>query len=123
MIWFHSFSGEHADVTLSRPCTGDVLINKEPVCAVYVPKDKELIFDQLCNNLGCGNSIQHWRRSIVNKTSGWYFSCIGHETFLWQCHSWKGQCDHITSVACQSKCTAIYIYSKVSKYITIYINI
>ncbi|KAA0714331.1 Antigen WC1.1 [Triplophysa tibetana] len=93
--------GKHSDVTLSDSSTGDMLINKEHVCAVYVSKDKELIFNQLCNNLGFGNAIHDWTRSIAYKTKGWYFSCFGHETFLWQCYSWKGTCDRITSVACQ----------------------
>lgn len=101
-----SFAGKHPSVTLSGLSTGDMLINKEHVCAVYVSIEKELIFKQLCNNLGFGNVIHAWTRSIAYKTNGWYFSCIGHETFLWQCYSWKGTCDYTTSMACQSKYTA-----------------
>ncbi|XP_056629485.1 scavenger receptor cysteine-rich type 1 protein M130 [Triplophysa dalaica] len=91
--------GKHPNVTLSGLSTGDMLINEEHVCAVYVSLEKEVLFSQLCNNLGFGNVIHDWTRPIAR--NGWYFSCIGHETFLWQCYSWKGTCNHTTSMACQ----------------------
>ncbi|KTF94969.1 hypothetical protein cypCar_00026461 [Cyprinus carpio] len=57
--------------------------------------------DNLCNNLGCGNAIQHWSVKTDTKKC-WHFSCTGLETSVWQCGSKKDNCENILSVACKN---------------------
>uniref|UniRef100_A0A9J7WY93 Si:dkey-8e10.2 n=1 Tax=Cyprinus carpio carpio TaxID=630221 RepID=A0A9J7WY93_CYPCA len=85
-------------ITLSNNCTGKVLINKEHVSA---SQWLDKMSDNLCNNLGCGNAIQHWSVKTDTKKC-WHFSCTGLETSVWQCGSKKDNCENILSVACKN---------------------
>lgn len=98
-VCFHSFPGKPPAITLSNNCTGKVLINKEHVSA---SQWLDKMSDNLCNNLGCGNAIQHWSVKTDTKKC-WHFSCTGLETSVWQCGSKKDNCENILSVACKSE--------------------
>ncbi|XP_026102667.1 scavenger receptor cysteine-rich type 1 protein M160 [Carassius auratus] len=85
-------------ITLSKNCTGNVLINKEHVSA-FQWNDK--MSENLCDYLRCGNAIKHWSvKTEIQKC--WHFSCTGLEASLWQCGSKEGNCDNIISVACKN---------------------
>ncbi|XP_059379216.1 scavenger receptor cysteine-rich type 1 protein M160-like [Carassius carassius] len=84
-------------ITLSKNCTGDVLINKKHVSAFQW---NEQMSNDLCTHLRCGKAI-NW--SVEKKRQKcWHFSCTGSETSLWQCGSKEGNCENYLSVACEN---------------------
>ncbi|XP_058641429.1 scavenger receptor cysteine-rich type 1 protein M160 [Onychostoma macrolepis] len=85
-------------ITLSDNCTGEVLIDKNHVCA---SQWHDHMSQELCHSLGCGKAI----RGLSTKTGKkncWHFSCSGMETSVWQCGSKIESCENILSVDCQN---------------------
>ncbi|XP_073723496.1 scavenger receptor cysteine-rich type 1 protein M160 [Misgurnus anguillicaudatus] len=88
------------NLSLSKSCTGEVRINKKPVCA---SEWTEKMSDVVCDKLQCGRAIRHWQKPISTESEGWHFSCSGNETFLQQCSHIQGRCANIIYVACKSE--------------------
>ncbi|XP_042585217.1 antigen WC1.1-like [Cyprinus carpio] len=84
-------------ILLSNNCTGEVLINKEHVCA---SQWDDGMSNKLCESLNCGKALHRWATESV-KTNTWHFSCTGKETLMWQCGFRKDSCKKILSVACK----------------------
>ncbi|XP_016411735.1 scavenger receptor cysteine-rich type 1 protein M160-like [Sinocyclocheilus rhinocerous] len=85
------------NIMLSNNCTGEVLIDKEHVCASQWDYGMS---DKLCDNLNCGKAIHSWA-TVSAKKNRWHFSCTGKETLLWQCGFKNDSCKNILSVACK----------------------
>ncbi|XP_059358913.1 scavenger receptor cysteine-rich type 1 protein M130-like [Carassius carassius] len=82
---------------LSDNCTGEVLIDKEHVCASRWDAGMS---NKLCDSLNCGKALYSWTTESREKNT-WHFSCTGIETSVWQCGSRKDSCKNILSVACK----------------------
>ncbi|XP_059358914.1 scavenger receptor cysteine-rich type 1 protein M130-like [Carassius carassius] len=84
-------------IMLSNNCTGEVLIDKEHVCASWWDDGMS---NKLCDSLNCGKALYSWTTESREKNT-WHFSCTGIETSVWQCGSRKDSCKNILSVACK----------------------
>ncbi|XP_016334537.1 scavenger receptor cysteine-rich type 1 protein M130-like, partial [Sinocyclocheilus anshuiensis] len=82
---------------LSNNCTGEVLIDKEHVCA---SQWDDGMSDKLCDSLSCGKAIDSWP-TVSAKKNRRHFSCTGKETLVWQCGFKNDSCKNILSVACK----------------------